>query len=437
MVKKIWINCNLRSQKSKKPTPIHMVVRWKFGGLMHRVTLNSQKKIEPRYFISHENQIKNRRDRFQRVMTSYQDHHFINKELDKITSKAEQLYHEYYENHDENPDLETFRELLYEGTGIKRQAENVEVPKKSFFKEFEAWIDSSRHRTNTKTERPISSRTRQNYTQALTTIRAYNPNLTFEDIDMTFYDGYLKYAHDGYGLKLSTVGKHIGTLKGFLQDTFDRKIHENLIFRAKSFRTPKTRNDNLYLTVEDLNEIKDLEITDAKYDRVRDIFLLTAYSGLRVSDIVELKPENIGRKVMNVATIKSRKVVSIPILPEVRRIIDKYNGPPPMMTEQKLNKYIKDICAEATSLKLDYKLNGEVRKKYQWITWHTARRSFARNAYDLNWFNPPGIKPIQAILGHSKESQTWEYIGRDASAPTISINTLAFEQEIKVRSISS
>ncbi len=104
----------------------------------------------------------------------------------------------------------------------------------------------------------------------------------------------------------------------------------------------------------------------------------------------------------------------IPILPEARKIIDKYTDDgllllPKPISNQKFNEYLKDIGKEVKELHALFSLvrtiGGEMQKtkklKWELLTTHTARRSFATNMYLRNI----PVPMIMAITGHKTEKR--------------------------------
>ena len=106
--------------------------------------------------------------------------------------------------------------------------------------------------------------------------------------------------------------------------------------------------------------------------------------------------------------------MSIPIHPYVTQILKKYkNELPKIPSNQKFNEYIKEVAKEVG---IDDNISIQKRKgnfnydkaipKYELISSHTARRSFATNAY------LSGIPPISIMMitGHKTETAFMKYI---------------------------
>ena len=155
----------------------------------------------------------------------------------------------------------------------------------------------------------------------------------------------------------------------------------------------------------------------ALYSKVRDLFIIGAFTGLRVSDYKLLSANNIveyeGVKMIHVATRKTGTKVIIPIHPYVKQIINKREGVLPYAHEKNINKIVKQLgeMAKITeqvskTITKGGKKQTTYYKKYERIMSHTARRSFCTNAYLA------GVDSIDimAISGHKTESSFMKYI---------------------------
>jgi integrase len=178
--------------------------------------------------------------------------------------------------------------------------------------------------------------------------------------------------------------------------------------------------DDIYLTVEELKTIEKKEIP-AHLEKYRDIFLIGAWTGLRFSDFTRVTKENIinkfGNQYIKIKTKKTGEDVVIPVLPPLARILHKYPGLLPTVSEQKFNKYIKDICQlaeidEPTEITISKGLL-KTRKfvpKYKLVSSHTCRRSFCTNAFLEFEIEPINIMKIS---GHRTQRAFLRYIKAD------------------------
>lgn len=264
------------------------------------------------------------------------------------------------------------------------------------------------------------------YKTALTKLKQYQTQtrrpVGFDSVDLDFHAKFVAWMA-AQGFKPNYVNKVITTLKTFLALAVDRGLTTNNAFRSRRFTVKKESVEHIYLTEGELQRLADLDLTaDARLDRVRDLFLLGCYTGLRFSDYAEIRPENItvveGVRLLRVTTQKTRRVVSIPILEQAQRILDKRSGRPPgVISNQKFNSYIKELCRTAgidsgvvvTSFVDGLRVSRTV-PKWSLVASHTARRSFASNEYLRAMREGRSYRLIMDITGHRTEKEFFKYI---------------------------
>lgn len=255
---------------------------------------------------------------------------------------------------------------------------------------------------------------------------------TFEDITLDYYLGFVDFLkHRGYSP--NTIGARIKGLKLFMNEAYERGLHSNLDFRLKRFSKPSEETKAIYLNENELKAIYDFDFSNnKKLDRVRDLFLIGCYTGLRFSDLSLLTTKNINEEnnTINVKTQKTGKMVVIPIHAFIRQILLKYNNDlPKMLSNQKFNDYIKEVVKKVS---IDEEIPIQREKdnlsyvdkvpKYELITSHTARRSFATNAYLAGI---PAIS-IMKITGHKTEAAFMKYIKISEEENAIHLQTSKF-----------
>ena len=143
-----------------------------------------------------------------------------------------------------------------------------------------------------------------------------------------------------------------------------------------------------------------------RLDRVRDLFVIGCYTGLRFSDFSQLKKENIINGNFVITPQKTNDKVIVPIHSIVYTILDKYSySLPEAISKQNFNLYIKEI-AKLAGLCESVIINKISVNKCDNLSAHTARRSFATNLF-LKGF--PAINIMQ-ITGHKTETAFMKYI---------------------------
>lgn len=326
-------------------------------------------------------------------------------------------------------EFEKYENKLIEN-GEQPTKEGVKIFYKSLFKEPEpdkkqltlfSYIDDFIHRPETKRE--ITKRTIQTYERSKTFLKRFNDEvykIDFDTINLEFYNDFVEWC-ESQNLSVNYIGKHIKTLKTFMNNALEEGVTDNASFKSKRFKVLKEPSENVYLNETELRKIWSLDLSkDERKETARDLFLIGAYTGLRVSDYNNLSDENITTvndvKMIKIKTRKTKKEVAIPLHPIVEQILEKNDGKPPKrMPDQHINYKIKDVCEDAGIDEPTYitKTKGgkevKVKKyKFELVKTHTARRSFCTNAY----FS--GMQPIDimSISGHTTEKAFLTYIKR-------------------------
>jgi integrase len=265
----------------------------------------------------------------------------------------------------------------------------------------------------------LSANTLRSYKTIIKNIKGYERfariKLDWHNIDMQFYYSYMDYYLNYRSLKINGFGKVIKLLKSILNSATDQGYNTNPIYKSKEFKVMSEDTDNIYLNEDELAKIIALDLSNnKKLERVRDLFYIGCYTGLRFSDYDQISSENIKGDNLHVKTKKTGTLVIIPLMEETKSMISKYNGNlPKAYCNQVTNRYLKEIgkLAGITSDFNTYHTSGnkrvkQIHKKFELISTHTARRSFATNMYKR------GLDKIMImrITGHSSEKVFMDYI---------------------------
>ena len=261
--------------------------------------------------------------------------------------------------------------------------------------------------------------------------KKYRTKLSWQKIDIDFYYSFINYlqnerhlSKDSKGkpfknLSVNSVGKHIKNLKAFLAYAEEMGIKVNPDYKKKAFKGMKEDVENIYLSESDIDILYSLDLSKRSgLERVRDLFIIACRTGLRFSDISRLAEENFykqeGKRFIKIKTQKTGETVVIPVHHQVQEIINKYDGKlPKAIASQKMNEYLKEIGKKAemtepiqiTEAKKGFKLTNS-KQKYELLSTHTARRSFATNMFKAGFSSIS----IMKITGHRSEKTFLNYI---------------------------
>jgi len=238
-----------------------------------------------------------------------------------------------------------------------------------------------------------------------------------------------KTKHEPVHYADNTIGGFIKKLKCVLRAAESRGYPVNPAYKSTEFKAQSSIDvDTIYLTREEVERFEKVDLTkkeDGKnLELARDIFLVGVWTAQRVSDYNNLKPENI-KEVDNNGTPmtyisihqqKTGRFVEIPCNAKVRAILNKYPKGLPHLSDQKINKYIKDIGKMAKIddvIEVKGSRGGQVikeyYKKYELICTHTARRTGAT----LMYLDGIAIYDIMKVTGHKSVTTLEKYIRAD------------------------
>ena len=250
----------------------------------------------------------------------------------------------------------------------------------------------------------------------------FRTELTFDFFDEKGLNDYVAYLRDVKEMRNSTIGKQLSFLKWFLRWAFKKGLHQNNAYDSYKPKLKSTQKKIIFLTWEELNKLREFEIPAAKQalDRVRDVFLFQCFTGLRYSDVFNLRRSDIKGDHIEVTTVKTSDSLIIELNNHSKAILDKYKDVVfeddkvlPIITNQKMNDYLKEL-AELAGIdepvrQTYYRGNeriDEVTPKYALLGTHAGRRTFICNALALGI--PPQV--VMKWTGHNDYKAMKPYI---------------------------
>lgn len=310
------------------------------------------------------------------------------------------------------PTVDSFRESFNKEIGKTSKAKS----EKGFFEIFDEFV-LEESKIN-----QWSSRTRQKYATMKTHLYNFDSDLSLAEIsDDKLYD-YLFYLQNELKHKNSTTSKHLAQLMGFLKWSFLNGFLKNDSF--KNFQ-PKYKYANkkiIFLSNSELKMLKEYNIPKEKkhLEKIRDVFLFQCYTGLRYSDVENLKKTDVKESYIEITTLKTADSLMIELNKHSKAILEKYanqtfesNKALPVISNQKMNDQIKELAELAginESIRETYYIGknryDEVFPKFQLLSTHAGRRTFICNALALGI--PPQV--VMKWTGHSDYKAMKPYI---------------------------
>ena len=253
-------------------------------------------------------------------------------------------------------------------------------------------------------------------------LKNFRSELSFDFFDEEGLTEYVQYLREVREMRNSTIGKQLSFLKWFLRWSFKQGMHSNNAYDAFKPKLKDTQKKIIFLTWEELNRLREFKIPPTKQalERVRDVFLFQCFTGLRYSDVFNLRKSDIKGDHIEVTTVKTSDSLSIELNDHSRAILEKYKDVEfendkalPVITNQKMNDYLKEL-AELAEInepvrQTYYKGNeriDEVTPKYALLGTHAGRRTFICNALALGI--PPQV--VMKWTGHSDYKAMKPYI---------------------------
>jgi len=240
--------------------------------------------------------------------------------------------------------------------------------------------------------------------------------LLITDINQTLHDDFSDYLIEELDMSKNAHSKYIMVLLQVLKYAVKKKLLPSSNINEVEFSTSREETDNIYLNESELQLLMDLKEFNTKLDEeIRDMFVLGCYTGLRFSNYSKLNLDYLQDGILTAIQKKTKHKVTIPIHPNVQKIIDKYNGVlPKVPTNQEFNRTLKELGKRIPELNVPFakqitrnrKKVVEEYMKWEKLTTHTARRSFCTNSYLMG----VPVMTIMSISGHKTEKSFRSYI---------------------------
>ena len=214
------------------------------------------------------------------------------------------------------------------------------------------------------------------------------------------YEVYLKTEKD---LCQNTLIRYMKALKKITNRCLANDWIQKNPFVGIKFREDPT--DPEFLTLEEVDRIYNCNPGSKRLEVIRDMFLMSAFTGLAFTDVSQLSEEHIvidndGNKWIRKPRQKTKQMSNIPLLDIPLAIIEKYQGDKkaakkgvllPIPCNQVMNRYLKEI---ATICKIN-----------KHLTMHTARHTYAT----LCLSQGVSLKNVSSMLGHASVKMTERY----------------------------
>lgn len=399
----------------------------------------------------------------------------LNISFGKFANILEQIKN-YFDN-DFNPDkvaeeIKTIREAM-----LKEVSDNC--PQRSRIASPLLLVDhmeriraefASGRRTKENSTKPISQSLIDNYRTAINNVKEFENvcgcRFSLNDIDMHFRDDLLKWNLER-GLCQNTLNGYFSSILTCMRIALEEGLTKQTDFLDKDFVPKNELVEEVYVNTAQLDALYKLDLSDIKsnieaigkfemndidrksfkerlsshrrnaFDQIRDVFIVGCLTGQRFSDFSRINKGMIkrikGSSFVVLTQEKTEKIVSIPLDKRVKAILEKYNGVLPKIHIRFFNLGVR-LLGELLGWTWEPHFDGNnlgYKKGSRFcdmLSSHTARRSFATNAYAAG----VPLQSIMTVTGHSREERLKTYLRlQDQEKGIIAANAFAKIIEIK------
>lgn len=247
---------------------------------------------------------------------------------------------------------------------------------------------------------------------------------SIEDINMNFINDFVLYGKNETYSE-NTIYRTISFIKTILN--FVEKKNIKTCLSEIEIRKRLPQREMVTLSEFEIKQIINTMVPP-NLQAAKDWLLISCYMGQRISDFMKFKKEQLieinGRLCISFTQQKTKKEILLPLHPVVINILQKNkNNFPKALDIQLYNSQIKQIALIA-QIKQQVKTNKRIKhraenlfvEKWEAITSHIGRRSFATNFY--------GKVPTPLLMdatGHSTERMFLRYINPKDEKRAISL----------------
>lgn len=364
-----------------------------------RSKFSTTQKINPKYW-----NVNN-----QRIKSNAPNALNFNKILNSVQSRILDLYTKNFIENDKSKTTKFFDEVRTYLSGKFENSETDLTIEKAFDKFLEI------RKSNLKEETLKAYITLKNHLRTYSVIIG-KKDLLFDDLDISFFDGFVNYLKITCKQKTNTRSKQIKNIKAFLKFMYDRNYHTNKVF--ETLEREHEKGQFVYFNEDEFNKVLNLDLGYNKnLDKSRRLFCISCLTGLRFSDVININFNNIINNKYNLGVVKRNTPMKIKMTNKAIAYIKEYfdlYGIGGGFTSQTTNKHLTKILmlAEIDREELLFEKNHlgileEIRKPmYEWITFHYGRRYFIIKCLEK------GMQPLQImdITGHEDFSVFQAYV---------------------------
>lgn len=228
-----------------------------------------------------------------------------------------------------------------------------------------------------------ASHLKSTYNLLNTYFKGSNPS--FNQIDKEFHKAFKRWCEVEKNYMVSYISSLVKWIKYIMSKAEEKGLHKN--YQYKKFEREAYTVDKVALSYWELEKIS-TALFYGKLAIVKDYFLLSCYTGARVSDWHKFRNITKDLKVWSYINQKTKEKATVKITDEITAILSKYDYDlPAIILNQPTNVDIRTICKSA-GLTYNHTINiekggkavSETAERFTFIASHTGRRTFTTNS---------------------------------------------------------
>jgi len=396
----------LKDKNTKGKTPIFLLFRYN----SQRIKISTREMVEPEYWNA----------RKQRVIVTSELHNSqeINNVLTVLQDNSLEIYDNFKNEFNREPKTEELKVLFDKSLFLDDILVHKSSQQLTFFEFFENLIKVR------KENKKVSPQRVYIYNNALNLLRDFQKDtgelVAFERFDEHFSINFRAYLEQKKQYSPNTILKNFKVIRTVLNNAFTKNYNINREYKSLDFMPEEEETFEIALSIDEVEALYKHDFSkNKKLDKIRDLFVVQCYSGLRFSDLRKLGKEHLQGKFLSIVQEKTKKKnplpVIIPILEPVKEIFEKYNYKLPNdVTNQYMNSMLKEMAKDSKLFDDEvsyYKIKAGERRlisnpRFNEITTHTARRTYCTMSYKIG----VPTQSIMRISGHKTEASFLRYL---------------------------
>jgi len=229
----------------------------------------------------------------------------------------------------------------------------------------------------------------------ITKLKRFKQELNLSDVTLDFLHEYRKYMIVTLENNENTCNKSMSWIRAIINKAIIKNLIKDNPF--KHFHIKAIVGNRNFLTIEELKKLENLQNTDLHKNKLNVLryFLFACYTGLRYTDLKNLKYSDINDNMIKMIMHKTKDHITIPLPNQAKTLINTgfdnqkiFN----VYSNQKSNQYLREIIKTT-----------DINKH---LSFHCARHTFA--TIGISTLGIP-IEVVSKLLGHKDLKTTQIY----------------------------